>query len=163
MSTFLGVHSTKNLIEILHLAQLDLIQASYSDHWPFKFTCELLQTKNIEIQSSFLNFRNFWSNFLWNEVNKKLTTFIIPPLVYSTKKQYKKVLFFAPIDEVWVVCRCSVKSRIGVILHTRRPWSSDKVLITLLWCWIQRFWKTRRLRTYVRTSTTIFWWLGVGS
>ena len=76
---------------------------------------------------------------------------ILRTYVDSTKKQYKKVLFFAPIDEVWVVCRCSVKSRIGVILHTRRPWSSDKVLITLLWCWIQRFWKTRRLRTYVRT------------
>ena len=82
MSTFLGVHSTKNLIEILHLAQLDLIQAFCSYHWPFKFICELLWTKNIEIQSSFLNFLNFWSNFLWNEVNKKLTTFIIPPLQF---------------------------------------------------------------------------------
>ena len=38
-------------------------------------------------------------------------------------------------------CRCSVKSRIGVILHTRpRPWSSDKVLITLL---NTKVWKTR--------------------
>ena len=38
-------------------------------------------------------------------------------------------------------CRCSVKSRIGVILHTRpRLWSSDKVLITLL---NTKVWKTR--------------------